>query len=76
MLDEAYTVGCAMARAIMNDNYVTLFTCNYSAGIILGDPIYKASKKSASNCETGTNDDYPSLCSEDEIYDNPKYYNK
>lgn len=64
-----------MARMTIDNEFVTLFTCDYSAGIVLGDPIYKTSKKTASGCKTGTNADYSGLCRVDEIYDNPNYYN-
>lgn len=74
MRDDAYAVGCAMARLKEDDEFITLFTCDYSVAIISGKPVYKAAKKTASGCKTGTNKDYKGLCSIKETYNNPNYY--
>lgn len=74
--DEAYAVGCAMAHFKIDKEYITLFTCNYSAGIAKRRPIYKTDKKGASGCKKGTNKDFKGLCSVKEIYNNPDYYKR
>lgn len=73
--DEAYAMGCAMARLKIDNEFITLFTCDYSVSIVLNKPIYKIGKKSASGCKKGKNTDYPGLCDIKEIYDHPDYYN-
>lgn len=47
-----------------------LIACNYAVGNIDGYPIY-SDGETASDCQTGTNPDYPGLCSIDEIYEGP-----
>lgn len=74
--DDAYALGCGMARLKIDGEFITLFTCNYSVGIVNGKPIYKTGKKGASGCKKGTNKDYKGLCSVKEIYNNPDYYKK
>lgn len=74
--DDAYAVGCAMARFKDHGEFVTLFTCNYSVSVSEDQPIYKEHEKSASGCKKGTNKHYDGLCSIKEVYNNRIYYRK
>lgn len=65
-------VGCASVRSSeTNDgvNWETLTTaCNYAHTNVIGAPIYIAGP-TASECQTGTNPQYPNLCSTAENID-------
>lgn len=65
-------VGCASVRTSEVQDGITwqtlLTACNYSHTNVIGRPIYR-SGPTASECTTGTNPDYPNLCSVAENYD-------
>lgn len=65
-------VGCASVRSSESNNGVmweTLTTaCNYAHTNVIGAPIYRAGP-TASQCENGTNPQYPNLCSTAENID-------
>lgn len=73
--DQAYAVGCAMAQYKKGRQYESLYACDYSLANINGCPIYETSTKAGSKCINGTNNEYPGLCCEDEIYDDELFYN-
>lgn len=70
--DDAYKVGCAIAKFTMNGDRVALLACNYAVSNIKNWPIYEEGA-TASACESGTNPDYPGLCSVDEVYNKPYF---
>lgn len=65
-------VGCASVRSsefMQGNNWETLTTaCNYAHTNVIGAPVYRAGP-TASECQTGTNPNYPNLCSTAEAYD-------
>lgn len=65
-------VGCAAVRSseyMEGKNWETLTTaCNYAHNNVVGSKIYR-SGAAASECTTGTNPEYPFLCSVNESYD-------
>ncbi|XP_034490890.1 antigen 5 like allergen Cul n 1 isoform X1 [Drosophila innubila] len=57
-------VGCAVSNYNDERNYNTfLLACNYGRSTIPNTPVYRGCKKAAIECESGTNPDYPALCS-------------
>lgn len=72
-LDKANQVGCAMANFPQNGNQITVFTCNYSFDIIEEQKVY-VSGPAASECQTGTNPQFPGLCSINESIDPNKVF--
>lgn len=68
--DEAYKVGCSFSRYTDKQTNMpyTLMACNYAVSNIIGVPIYEEGP-TASGCKTGTNPNYPGLCSENETYE-------
>ncbi|KAG5683321.1 hypothetical protein PVAND_012607 [Polypedilum vanderplanki] len=65
-------LGCAAVKYKYVKNGVEFkavqLTCNYSRSSLLTQKIYKSGKP-GSECKTGTNPQYPALCSESEEYD-------
>ncbi|SPP72729.1 antigen 5 like allergen Cul n 1 [Drosophila guanche] len=74
VVDRNTHVGCAMMR-FTNPKYPFLYiyntACNYASVYAIGVPVYSAGEP-ASECRTGTNPQYPALCSVQEKY-NPNY---
>jgi len=60
--DRAVQIGCALARYTDGKWKTSLVACNYAFTNIVGYKVY-ASGKAASGCTTGTNPNYPFLCS-------------
>ncbi|XP_034490891.1 antigen 5 like allergen Cul n 1 isoform X2 [Drosophila innubila] len=57
-------VGCAASNFQTDNGYNTyLVACNYGRSTIPNTPVYRGCKKAAIECESGTNPDYPALCS-------------
>lgn len=57
-------VGCAASNFKTNDGYDTyLVACNYATTNFVTLPVYRVCSKAASECKSGTNPDYPALCS-------------
>lgn len=75
MVDRNIRVGCAASEYEEKDeenkiDLKFLLTCNYAFLPVTNRPIYSCtSGKAGSKCETGTNPDFPFLCSVDESYD-------
>lgn len=63
--DRAVQVGCAIARYTEKKWKTSLMACNYAFTNLSGAKVYIAGK-SASGCQTGTNADFPALCSSSE----------
>ncbi|XP_055607920.1 antigen 5 like allergen Cul n 1-like [Uranotaenia lowii] len=60
--DRANRVGCSLIRWKNSNWYNYMFVCNYSMNNIEGQRIYDFGP-TGSGCITGTNPDYPGLCS-------------
>jgi hypothetical protein len=69
--DRSIQVGCAIVKysetvlATGKVWYTALMTCNYAFTNFVGAPVY-VSGNTASGCITGTNPNFPALCSVDE----------
>lgn len=63
--DRSTKVGCAIAKYTQDGYKTTVMTCDYSFGNVLYAKVYE-SGDTASNCTTGTNPQFPALCSVDE----------
>ncbi|XP_061388379.1 antigen 5 like allergen Cul n 1-like [Musca vetustissima] len=78
MADRNIRVGCAAATyddtRIDGDRQIFLIACNYATTNMLGFPIYKNCSSPATSCSTGTNPQYPNLCSTSEVYNVNKWY--
>lgn len=65
--DQNIAIGCAASNYINEKGFDTyLVACNYATTNFEGVPVYKACSEAASDCTSGTNPDYPALCSADE----------
>lgn len=65
---KANRIGCSIVQYTDQDGWKqTLIGCNYSAGNLVGTPIYRFGTP-ASLCKSGKNSKYPGLCSENEDY--------
>lgn len=62
--DRDVAVGCALVR-YQSNLYNSYFVCNYSFVNFVGLPVY-VKGTTASQCQTGTNPNYPGLCNENE----------
>lgn len=72
--DRNMAIGCAVSNYVNKDGFNTfLVACNYATTNFEGAPVYSACSEAASECTTGTNPDYPALCSEDEDIDYNSY---
>lgn len=72
--DLADQVGCGLVTFTKADGFKTLImACDYSRSNLVTQPIYN-SGATASDCKSGTNSQYPNLCSEDEKVD-PNFFN-
>lgn len=63
--DRTNRIGCAGS---VYNGAERLLTCNYAFTNLQGSPVYE-SGQAASGCKTGTNPDYPNLCSTSEDVD-------
>lgn len=70
--DDAYKVGCSIAKFSNDGDRKTLLACNYAVSNIENWPIYEEGE-TASACKTGINPDFPALCSVEEVYDKPYF---
>lgn len=52
-----------------------LYACDYSLTNILDMPIYQETDKTASGCKSGQHEEFKGLCSPNEVYNNPLFYN-
>ncbi|XP_075167893.1 antigen 5 like allergen Cul n 1-like [Haematobia irritans] len=74
VLDRNTHVGCSMIRYTRPDfphAYIYNLACNYASIFALDVPVYLAGKP-GSACKTGRHNQYPALCSTQEVY-NPNY---
>lgn len=62
---QANEVGCAISQFTSSKGKESYIACNYSFGIPLGFKLYESGRP-ASKCTTGSNPNYPALCSVDE----------
>ncbi|XP_075156022.1 venom allergen-1-like [Haematobia irritans] len=64
-------LGCAAATYDDNDSskQIFLIACNYARTNVGTMPIYKSCSSAATSCTSGTNPQYPNLCSTSESYD-------
>lgn len=72
--DVSDAIGCASTKYITEVNgqiwKAVKTTCNHAQIVpFVGNSVYVAGL-TASKCKTGTNSQYPGLCSENEIYEN------
>lgn len=65
--DQAYEVGCAITKFKQSGFFMSYVVCNYAVTNMGNEPIYAAGA-TASGCTTGTNSQYPGLCSENEKF--------
>ncbi|XP_058974987.1 antigen 5 like allergen Cul n 1-like [Musca domestica] len=76
--DRNIRVGCAAASyvdiRIDGGRQIFLLACNYATTNILELPIYANCSTAATSCSSGTNPQYPNLCSVSEKYDVNKWY--
>ncbi|XP_061388585.1 antigen 5 like allergen Cul n 1-like [Musca vetustissima] len=74
--DRNVRVGCAATTYFVEDEEYKayLVTCNYATTNMINFPIYKRCDKAAEDCTTGTNDQYPNLCSTSEEYAVNKWF--
>lgn len=68
MQEEVQFIGCAIKQYLDGGFYYSLCACNYSAGNIIGRPVYRTGTP-ASLCTKGTHPTYTKLCSSSEVYD-------
>ena len=66
--DRANQVGCAIAQWTDAQGKKDTIACNYSFAVISDYRVYESGAP-GSKCETGTNPNYPALCSENESID-------
>lgn len=65
---KADQVGCSISQYVDSDGQKTYMSCNYSFTIVEGFSMYK-SGRATSECKTGINAQFPSLCSPKEHID-------
>lgn len=76
MADRNIRVGCAASTYTDIENpqkQIFLVACNYATTNMLGFPIYTSCSSAGSSCTTGSNSQYPNLCSASEVYDVNKW---
>jgi Cysteine-rich secretory protein family len=71
--DRVNQVGCAISQYTDYQGKKSYMVCNYSFTIILSQQVY-VSGAPASQCQSGPNPNYPSLCSVNEIVDPNKVF--
>ncbi|XP_061388378.1 antigen 5 like allergen Cul n 1-like [Musca vetustissima] len=76
LADRNIRVGCAAVtyESPYSPTETFSITCNYATTNMVGFPIYKSCSSAGSSCTTGTNPQYPNLCSTSEKYDVNKWY--
>ncbi|KAM7349965.1 venom allergen-1-like [Cochliomyia hominivorax] len=76
MADRNIRVGCAASEYTpTGEQYKALLVaCNYATTNMINFPIYKSCSEAASDCTTGTNPQYPNLCSASEHYNVNKWF--
>ncbi|XP_075158974.1 venom allergen-1-like [Haematobia irritans] len=74
--DRNVRVGCAASTySVPGQPYKGyLVACNYATTNMMDHPIYASCPKAASGCKTGTNKNFPNLCSAKEQYSVNKWY--
>ncbi|XP_031622599.1 uncharacterized protein LOC116340305 [Contarinia nasturtii] len=75
VMDQAYKMGCAITKFNEEGTRKSLIACNYAVSNVNGLPIYDVGA-TASKCKTGTNPQYPGLCTVDEKYDEGILWNQ
>lgn len=60
--DRSNQIGCAIAQWTDAEGKKDYLACNYSFGVISTYRVYQTGKP-GSKCQTGTNPNYPALCS-------------
>lgn len=75
MADRNIRVGCAAATYSPDEGelHIYLVACNYATTNVIRRPIYLKCIAVASSCISGTNLQYPNLCSKSESYDVNKW---
>lgn len=68
MKDSAHKVGCAISKFNEGKKRKSVIACNYSKSNIKNEPTY-VEGPAASDCKTGSNPNFPGLCSIEEKYD-------
>lgn len=63
--DRVICIGCAMSRFFEPPFFRNYLVCDYSFNNVVGSPVYVPGP-TASLCTTGTNPNYPGLCSVNE----------
>ncbi|XP_055611192.1 antigen 5 like allergen Cul n 1-like [Uranotaenia lowii] len=66
--DRSDRVGCALVQWVDKPKTKIYLVCNYARTNVIGQTVYVAGDV-ASQCTTGTNPDYPALCSPSETVD-------
>ncbi|XP_073831637.1 venom allergen-1-like [Musca autumnalis] len=76
MADRNVRVGCAAVTYATpsSSSNTFLITCNYATTNMVGFPIYANCSSTGSSCQTGSNPQYPNLCSTSEKYDVNKWF--
>ncbi|KFB44656.1 venom allergen [Anopheles sinensis] len=64
---NVYKIGCAIHYGKKGSGPALYTVCNYSSANVVGEPVYSKGP-TASACKTGTNPNYPGLCSVNEIF--------
>ena len=72
VIDRSTQIGCGMTKFIDRNWKSYLLTCNYASVGIYGYKVYQTGV-TASGCTTGSNPEYPGLCSSSEPIDPNKY---
>lgn len=70
---EAYKVGCSISKYTEKNRRYSLMACNYAVTNMDSMPIYEDGP-TASGCQTGTNPNFPGLCSVNEKYTTQQYF--
>jgi Cysteine-rich secretory protein family len=73
VLDKNNEVGCALAQYTSSQGKKSVIACNYGFTIITGRTVYESGTP-GSGCQSGTNPDYPNLCSASEEVDLNKVF--
>lgn len=68
--DDAYKVGCSIAKYTDGGGKKCLIACNYAVSNIQNWPIYDEGAPTSA-CQTGKNPEFAGLCSVAEVYDKP-----
>ncbi|XP_037818682.1 antigen 5 like allergen Cul n 1-like [Lucilia sericata] len=74
MADRNIRVGCAASMYTEGGFKNYLVACNYATTNMINFPIYASCQKAGTSCTTGTNPQYPNLCSVSEEYAVNKWF--